>query len=197
MSRQTIAVDIDDTMVVHFQYLINWYNERYGTQLTLEHNHPTVFEPWGTDSDAEAIRRVHQFFDTPQFRNAKPFKEAVAALRVLDDRYNLVVVTSRDTLIEQVTLSWLDEHFTEVFKDVHFTAIYSLEGKARSKIDVCRSIGASYIIDDVLDTTEKAATAGMRAVLFGDYPWNKADDLPKGVTRCKDWPAVLEYFDGR
>lgn len=190
-------MDIDDTMVMHFQDLIDWYNGKYGTRLTLEHNHPTVVEPWGTDSDSEAIRRVHQFFDTPEFRNAQPFKEAAAALRVLSERYNLVVVTSRDTIIEQVTLAWLDEHFAEVFKGVYFAAMYSLEGKSRSKVEVCRSIGALYLIDDTLDTAEKAAAASMEAVLFGNYPWNEAEELPVGVTRCKDWPAVSEYFDVR
>jgi hypothetical protein len=55
-------------------------------------------------------------------------------------------------------------------------------------------LGATYIIEDMPGHAFECAEAGIKTVLFGDYPWNKADKLPAGVTRCSDWPAVLEYF---
>lgn len=52
-------------------------------------------------------------------------------------------------------------------------------------------------IDDQLKHCQAAASLGIKAVLLGDYPWNRTEKLPSGVTRCKDWPAVLEYFNER
>ncbi|OGL37287.1 hypothetical protein A3B63_01695 [Candidatus Saccharibacteria bacterium RIFCSPLOWO2_01_FULL_49_22] len=196
-AKPKIAVDIDEVLVPHFQDLIDWYNRKYGTKLTLTDNHPTDPEGWGTDDISEAIRRVHGFFETPEFLGLKPFKEPFAVLKELSDRYNLVVVTARDTVLEKITRDWLDEHFVDLFKEAHFTARFSLEGKSQTKTSVCLSIGAEYLVDDALDHCIDAAEHGIKALLFGDYPWNQASYLPPDVTRVKNWQEVLDYFEGR
>lgn len=199
MPKEIIAVDVDvdDVLVTHFQDLMNWYNGEFDTQLTLADNHPTSFENWNASSFNEAVQRVQRFFETPAFLNALPHDEAIITLTSLSKRYDLMVLTSRDVIIEKVTRHWIDLHFPQLFKATHFTSAYSLEGKARSKADVCLEIGAKYLIDDLLDTVTKVAKLGVQAVLFGNFPWNQSDTLPEGVTRCLDWPAVQEYFDGR
>ena len=35
----------------------------------------------------------------------------------------------------------------------------------------------------------------VEAILFGEFGWHL--DVPNNMQRCKDWPAVLEYFNGR
>ena len=195
MSKPVIAVDIDEVLLPHFQDLITWYNKKHGTRLTLDHNHPTDPRPWGTDSVPEAVRRVQQFFETPIFKNAQPFADAVAVLKHLSQTYTLVVVSSRDVIIEQSTRKWLDTHFAGLFTDAQFTARYSLEGKSRSKVAVSQLLRAKYLIDDELTVASEAAKVGIRVLLFGSYPWNQADTLPGGVRRCVDWLAVQEYFD--
>jgi len=198
MSKPIIAVDVDDTLVPHFQDLIDWYNHRHGTNLDLldYHSEAEHIENWGTTSFEEAVRRVHQFYETPEFLNAKPHEQAVEVLQALSTRFDLVVVTARDTVIEKATQQLLQEHFSDLFGQVHFTAMYSLEGKARTKAEVCVEIGAKYLIDDALTHCRAVAAVGVEAVLYGDYPWSEASELPPGVTRCLDWPAVQEYFDG-
>ncbi|HVX57219.1 MAG TPA: hypothetical protein VHA37_05800, partial [Candidatus Saccharimonadales bacterium] len=75
---------------------------------------------------------------------------------------------------------------------------YHLEMKQpKPKAAVCREVGAVALIDDSLGHVQTCAEQGIDGVLFGDYPWNQAEELPAGVTRCADWAAVLEYFDGR
>lgn len=197
MTKPIIAVDIDDVLTPHFQDLVSWYNAQYGTHLTLSDNHPKSVDGWGTASEEEAIRRVHNFFETDEFMQAEPYKEARTVLQELSKRFELVVVTARDTIIEKVTRNWLDEHFSELFSAVHFTAQYNLEGLSKSKADVIRSIRAQYLIDDAPDHILKAAEAGVVCVLFGDYPWNQEKELPKDFVRCKDWAEVLDYFNGQ
>jgi hypothetical protein len=62
-----------------------------------------------------------------------------------------------------------------------------------TKGQICKKLGASYLIDDNVGHCEKAIEEGVSAVLFGEYGWH--GDAPDKLVRCKDWPAVLEYFD--
>jgi len=193
-SKPIIAVDIDEVLMPHFQDLADYYNRLYGTQLTLADNHPKDTKNWGTDSFEVAVRRVQKFFETDEFKNSQPFEEAKEATRLLAEHYTLVVITSRDTLIEEVTRDWLNRHFAELFQDAHFTSLYNLEGKSTSKAAVSQAIKADYLIDDGFDHILEASRIGVRGLLFGDYPWNGHQELPPGVVRVKDWDAVLAYF---
>src|SRR5579872_2112511 len=99
VNKPTIAVDIDEVLMPHFQSLIDWYNGQYGTSLTLAHNHPTDPRPWGTKDISVAVKRVHAFFDTPEFLNSEPYGDSIEVLNKLGKTYELVVITSRDTII--------------------------------------------------------------------------------------------------
>ena len=48
---------------------------------------------------------------------------------------------------------------------------------------------------DQLKLCRAAADLGMDALLFGDYSWNKIEELPDNTARCKDWKEVGEYFN--
>jgi hypothetical protein len=51
---------------------------------------------------------------------------------------DLVVVTSRQHVIQQPTLEWLEAHFPAIFPEVHFGNHFALEGKSRKKSEICR-----------------------------------------------------------
>lgn len=198
MSRSVIAVDIDEVLLPHFQDLITWYNSEYGTSLTLEHNHPVDPKPWGTDNIEVAVKRVHRFFETDVFLDCKPFDDALAVLQDIAKDYDLVIITARDTIIEDLTRDWLSKHFPGLFQEVQFTSFYSLEGKRRSKASVAKELNAKFLIDDDLGHCSTAQKEGIRALLFGEYPWNtKNMPLPDGIVRVKNWPAVKEYLDAQ
>lgn len=84
------------------------------------------------------------------------------------------------------------KQFSDVFQSVVFTSMR--DGK-RSKVDVCRELCVSILIEDHLGHALPVAKAGIEVLLFGDYSWNQADSLPVNVHRVKDWAAVLQYFD--
>lgn len=197
MSKPVIAVDLDDVLTAHHDGMISWYNLTYGTELTLADVHSTNPKIWGVDSDEEAIKRVHAYFESDDFKNEKPFPEAIEVLTELSNKYDLIVITGRDYIIEEVTREWLAEHYVNLFRDVHFTAQYSLEGKSRSKTEIVQTEGVKYFIDDNLFAVSDIAKTGVPGIVFGDYPWNHDDQLPENVVRCQSWAEVKAYFDQR
>ncbi len=52
--------------------------------------------------------------------------------------YDLVVVTSRQHAIQDLTLDWIDRNFPGIFQEVFFGNHWALEGVATKKSDICR-----------------------------------------------------------
>ena len=153
---------------------------------------------WGGD-DAEATEKVHDFFKTKHFLNIPVVpgaKEAMLQLRAMG--FDLVVVTSRQLAIQDATRKWLNRHFpSDLFREVAFGNHWGLEGRKIRKVDLCRELQASVLIDDSLTYVREVADAGMKAILFdldGTYGWNKSDELPEGVTRLQDWEQVIDHL---
>lgn len=62
----------------------------------------------------------------------------------------------------------------------------------RTKSEVCRVLGADILVDDHIAHAEDVLSAGLKAIVFGNYPWNQRAILPKGMVRRKDWEGVKE-----
>lgn len=194
-NKPVIAVDIDDVLVPHVQDLIAWHNREYGTKMNIGDYRSQDPSDWGAETIQIAIKRVQRFFDTPDFLESTPLKQAYEVLSALSTSYDLIIITARDNIIEDVTRDWLNRHFVEIFKEVHFTARFNLNGDKKSKADIALNAKATYLIDDSLENILGTAEVGLKFLLFGDYPWNRSEELPKGVTRVKNWQEVLEYFE--
>lgn len=195
MPKQLIAIDLDDVIVNHYETVVEFHNSRYGTNHTLKDYISDHWgEVWGTDH-AETERRATEFAALGVV--GRLIKAgATEAIHALSKNYDLAIVTVRRKVNVEPTLAWVDQNFPGVFRTVRFVPIWE-EENCPSKADVCKEIGASYLIDDSSKHCRLAAEAGIHAVLFGDFAWNQVDVLPEGVTRCNDWPAVLEYFNVR
>lgn len=115
--------------------------------------------------------------------------------------YHIVVVTSRQLVIERNTRDWLAKNFPEgTFDRVEFGNHWGKDGLKRSKGEICRLLGASVLIDDSLTYTSEVASEGFHALLFdlnGTYPWNKSDSLPSGVTRVTNWDMVVKEISSK
>jgi hypothetical protein len=51
---------------------------------------------------------------------------------------DLVVVTSRQHVIQDLTLEWLDRHYAGLFSEVYFGNHFALQGASRKKSDICK-----------------------------------------------------------
>ena len=60
------------------------------------------------------------------------------SLKRLGSMFDLVVVTSRQHVIRDSTLRWIDLHFPGIFKEVHFGNHWAMEGTSKPKSEICR-----------------------------------------------------------
>lgn len=195
MAKETIAVDVDDVLAAHAQEFVNSSNSQYGTNLTIEDYHNRWSEIWNVDRD-ETRRRAKAFHLGGSIVNFAVITGADEALIKLKQSYDLVVVTARREELVGITGEWLDRHYGELFSDVRYVPVWQDEGSV-TKAEVCREIGASHLIDDYVEHCELAAASGINSLLFGNYAWNRHQDISPGITRVADWQEVLEYFDGQ
>lgn len=82
---------------------------------------------------------VHEFFKSPHFNDGIPIiPGAYESLSRLSSHCDLVVVTSRQHIIQDVTLEWIDRHYGGLFKETYFGNHFALSGTSRKKSEICR-----------------------------------------------------------
>ena len=198
MKKPTIAVDVDEVLSPLHELVILHHNLTYGTMLTpYDASGKYYLHEFTGDQEAEAIAKLDSYFQTDKSYQDGPINGSLAALKRLSQNYKLVIVTSRQDKFAAHTRQWLETHFPKLFAEVHFTAYVTNQGVKVQKSVICQQLGAEWLIDDNVGYVSECAAAGIHGILFGDYPWNRAKTLADNVTRCKDWKAVLEYFDAQ
>lgn len=197
MARPIIAVDIDDVLADNAAGFVAFSNERWGTHLTVDDYSEHWALLWQVD-EAETEQRAQEFSRSGTVAAYHHDEMALAVLRRLKQRFELIVVTSRRVRLESETRAWLERYYSGIFTSINFAGIWDgpVTGREvyRTKATVCQALQANYLIDDQLKHCEAVAACGMQALLFGEYRWNRSDHLVQGVTRVADWRAVEAYF---
>lgn len=200
MKQLIIAVDCDDVLTDTLPQVVEDYNKTYSTSLGLEHMYrdvSEVAEVFGVTSEQEAIQRLHAIYRRKGYYEAlRPINGAVEAIAELARYCELHVVTGRQSFLEPATHYTLDTYFPGMFRSVVHTNYYRDDSEKdavhRPKADVCRQLGADILIDDHITHGVDVLQAGVeRAILFGNFPWNRQDVLVTGMTRCQNWEEVL------
>ncbi len=197
--RQTIAIDIDDVLADQAEAFLEFSNKTWGTQFEIDDYTEHWLDLWKVDM-AEVESRADFYHKSGTMSRFRHKSDALPILEHLKKRYNLVIVTSRRSQVKSETYEWIERHFNGVFDGIHFAGFFdtlSLDRVRMTKADIVKGIGAHYLVDDQIKHCEATAAAGMDCVLFGDYGWNRQDQLPPRVTRCVAWREVGEYFDKR
>lgn len=197
MKQKTIAVDIDDVLAISAEALVDFSNARWGTRLTVEDYDEDWGKMWQVDV-VEERRRSDEWHASDGISSKRPQEEGLTVLKHLSQSYRLVIATSRRKIIQEDTRLWLEKHYLGIFDEVHFSGIWderTPDAHMLTKAQLCAEIGADYLIDDQVKHCVGAAEAGIQALLFGDYNWNRHAALPDGVTRVKNWQEVKEFFD--
>lgn len=199
MSRQTIAVDLDDVLAINIPAFVRFSNEKWGMNLTIEDYEEDWMKTWQVDIDG--LEERAQIIEKEFWHTLDHSEEAVPVLNRLAKSYKLVVATSRRTAVTKATREWIDKYFAGIFEEVHHAGIFDVDNAAeyaeaskKTKARLCQEIGANYLIDDHPKHCIGASAVGVKTILFGDYPWNRKIKLPAGVVRLKDWQEIGNYF---
>ncbi|HET9722012.1 MAG TPA: hypothetical protein VFP32_03215 [Candidatus Saccharimonadales bacterium] len=196
-AKPIIAVDVDEVLAVNAAGFVEYSNKRWGTDLKVEDYHEHWAELWQSDEE-ETERRAIEYHYSGVHRNLEPIDKAREVLTKLAKDYRLIVLTSRRVIIEQDTRDWLDANFPGIFHSVKFAGIFDKFANDRmnlTKADQLKRLEADYFIDDQPRHCLAAAEAGITALLFGDYKWNRNLELPSAVTWVKNWQEVVEFFE--
>ena len=197
--KPIIAVDIDDVLSASAAGFVAYTNTKWGTNLGIDDYDEDWVKLWEVDH-ATGKARAHEYYNAGVVSRYENFDEALPVLTKLSKDYGLVIATSRVIHVKEDTLEWLDRHYNGVFSAVHLAGIYDdlhEDAILRTKADLCKSIGAQYLIDDQPKHCIAVAEIGIKGLLFGDYSWNRQVTLKPGMARVRSWQEVEKYFDGQ
>lgn len=200
MTRKTIAIDIDDVLATSVQGFVEFSNQYWGTNLSIDDYNERWSEMWKV-SHEEEVRRAGIIYRSGLVRRFGAVDDAFGVLKQLREKYKLVITTSRASQTKSDTLAWIDLHFPNIFSEVHLAGFYdelNEDSHMHTKAELCRSIGADYLVDDHPKHCFAAAEVGIPSLLFGEYSWSRnLGVLPKGVTRVTNWQEVRNFFDAK
>jgi 5'(3')-deoxyribonucleotidase len=198
MSREKIAIDIDDVLANSTDALRLFINQSRGVDLTEEHYrieaqywgfYESVWSQHGIDP-TNLLKEFHGRQVTDQ-SDIRPIPGAVKATEKLSKAYDLLPMTSRPPEMQEETENWLAAQFEPVFADAPVFIGFGPDAK-RTKGQVCEELGIKYLVDDNIDHCKTALARGIGAVVFGDYGWNRK--IPEGLVRCASWKEVENFF---
>ena len=194
-TRPAIAVDIDDVLFDFMGHFLRWHNQRHETNLHVEDMVSTqLWKIWG-GSKEEAAERVPAFFREANLLSFEPIPGAVEALDKLKAVYQLTVISARDRATASASRAWIDKYFPDIFHEVTLGISNPMvHSRSMTKAELCKQNGVSVLIDDQLVHAEECARVGIRALLFGDRPWNQSETLPPTVVRVMDWATVCDVL---
>lgn len=196
-SKPVIAVDIDDVLALSVDKFIEWSNSRFGTTIKFDEYVEDWSLLWGINQ-AETTKRVNQMYKEGIPAKCSRVNEAVEVLNKLKPDYELIVATARRKAEHMLTRNWIKEHYPTVFKDVHFAGIWdeiTEHSPKKTKARLCRELEVDYLIDDQVKHCVGASNVGVKALLYGDYPWNISVNLPEDIERVFNWEAIEDYFE--
>jgi uncharacterized HAD superfamily protein len=199
LERPKIAVDIDDVLSQSAKGFVAYSNERWGTNLTVDDYDDHWAEMWKIDRK-EAEKRAIEYHDANIVKDFLVYDGALEVLHKLAPDFELLIATSRRVSVETSTREWLDKHYEGVFNQVVFAGIF-VDGESHeerwltTKADIYTQYKVDYVIDDQLKHCLAAANLGIKALLFGDYAWNRSTEaLPSEIIRVANWAEVGDYF---
>jgi uncharacterized HAD superfamily protein len=93
--KKVFGLDFDDVLMDFYPSLCLFHNENYGTSLSKEDVHSYYIQDIFGCTTEEAMERVWNFYHSTKHHDAKPVSGAMEALQVLEEEYDLHIITAR------------------------------------------------------------------------------------------------------
>jgi len=189
-----IWIDIDEVLAHFLEAYIVYYNEKNNTSFRRNDFFSYRFWEvmWGNKQ--QAIDSVHDFFETGYFRDIWPVEWSQKAIEKLSGIYDLSIITSRQTILEDETKKWLENNFNWVFNSVHFWNHYGLKWATKTKPEICKELWVKVIIEDSMEYAIECAKNDINVILLNS-PWNQTKQmLPTNIIRVKWWDNIVDIL---
>jgi len=186
-----IGIDMDSVIAEIIAPMVEFHNERYHTNLTVEdHVAYDLSRVWKCDP-TDVLSRIFEYYESPFFDKVQPVPGSQTAIRHLSRKHELILITSRPYVIEQKTREWLRVYFPGMFKKIcHTNQVSRAHEERKRKSQVCRDEGISLMIDDAVDYALDCAEAGIQVYLFPAL-WNRKAPVHKRIQPVRGWDEII------
>lgn len=191
MSKPILAIDLDDTLKEFMKGFLAYHQRVHGFSKPFEEMTDFTFWPLLKIPDREeAIRRVTDFYSSPEGCKSPALPHSQEILTRLQQKYDFIVVTSRSEDARTQTTDWVERNFSGLFRDIYFTNNWSMGSHpSQRKANLCKRIGACALIDDSPEYVGECRREGIPAFLIS-RPWNEKKD--SSGTNWRELEATLQ-----
>ena len=198
-NKPIVAVDLDEVLGGFLSSLTVWHNRIFNTSYTLDDYTTYSFKDLWGGTNEQSVAKVHDYFKSPEFlTGVLPIAPAFNILQQFTSSFEFVVVTSRQTVIQEETKQWIATHYPNIFSSVQLGNHYDLASPdpdapgtgnivKRSKPKMCQDIQATLLIDDSVkyayqcavqvENNQNQETSMRSVILFGAYGWNEGSHI--------------------
>ena len=180
-----IGLDLDSVLADIMSSLLEFHNKKYGTNTKPENQTEYYLgKLWGCDME-EAIRRVHEFYFSPEFEKIPVVKGALEGVNKLSKEHSLHIITSRPHIINNKTNRWIQKHFQNKIRSVHHTnQVSSKRSPKKLKSEICRELKLEVFVEDHVEYAADVASLGIKVFLLTTR-WNKSKKTSfRGYSSC-------------
>jgi 5'(3')-deoxyribonucleotidase len=189
-----IAIDIDDVLADFSTEFIKFQKKKYS--LDLEPIKDELYGVGWIDSSGlsrkEGYRRIIEFVGGDITKNLKRIKGSQKAVIKLKEKFNLVALTGRPASAKDVTKTWLNKNFPDIFSNLLITDMHMISDDKKDKGEICIENGLKLLIDDLPQYCLECASVDVPTLLF-DQPHNQYfdDQEYSEITRVNSWESIV------
>lgn len=174
------AVDVDNTICNLQEVVTSLFNQRYGTNYSLDDF--TEYNVENSLSVKEAVAMKEMYGEYGIYDNVRPIDGAQDALqKLINAGHSVYLVTDAIPKNYNEKIAWINHYFP--FIDV--AHVIAMKHKWLLRVDV--------MIDDCLDHI--LARPYYDRIVF-DHPWNRnVHDEVYGIHRCSSWNEIMDVVN--
>lgn len=186
-----IAVDVDDVLADTLVSFIEFYNQHYQAKHQYTDFLTYNFEDVLKLDTRQVQERILAFYNSSY--DIQPVSGAKEALSELSKSHRLEVITARVAGLENITARWIEKYFPGIFSGLHFGHNHFVGCGRKTKAEICREIGAKWLIDDIVENLIPCEASGVKPIVF-DRPWNREHLQCQKFSRASEWATVRELL---
>ena len=185
-----IGIDLDDVIVSIVSPFIDFYNKKYGKNVSFEDMKTYNFWECGIGKTRkEAIKFTDEFFNSEEFKLVPLIKGARKSIDLLSKKFQIYILTGRKKRYIETTKEFVKQNFPDIPIEVYHSGDYYI-GQDKTKVEFCKELGIRIIVEDSLENAINCSKENIKVFLI-DRPWNQGK-TNGNIKRVQDWEDILD-----